>query len=524
MKTIKITKILIASVLALGMTSCNDYLDVVPDTETDRNQLLSTESGFAEAMSGIYLNMSSDELYGKNLTWYMLELMGGDATCQYGNNSNYMNFVFHPDVEKYTTGYASYMESVRNSDVDPIWNKEYNTIANVNSLLSCIDDKQGVFQGSDYNIFKGELLGLRAFLHFDVMRLFADAYSSENYAADKTYIPYVTELSSNVHPLLTNNQVCELMLKDLEAAKELLKSDPIYTFSSPSEYVCSKVTGTASYRTKYGVKEWHNRRFHFNYYAALATEARIYLWMGNKEKALACAKEVIDAKEGTFTWVDPTLVSNVASTSQYASRDRTFSTEQIFALNIKTLENKIDGYMIEKENSFTGPDGNVEGFNPDIFDAATKQFDLRYSYLKSVVSIYGSEYYICNKFYKDNDYNNSYSPWSANRMPLIRLSEMYCIAAECEPDLEKATEYLETVRQHRGLQSCPLTINSREELQNQIGLELKKETIGEGQSFYYHKRLNESVTSKGAYETYTVTPKLFTLPIPDDENTYGGRK
>lgn len=517
MKNKKITTIISTMALALCLTSCNDYLDVVPDTETDRNQLLNTESGFAEAMSGIYLNMTSNELYGKNMTWYMLELMGGNATCMYGNNANYMSFSFHPDAD-------NYMETLRNSDVDPIWNKEYNTIANINSILSCIDEKQGVFQGSDYSIFKGELLGLRAFLHFDVMRLFADAYSSDSYSSDKTYIPYVTELSSNVHPLLTNNQVCELMLNDLEEAKELLKSDPMFTLGSPSEYVCSKVTGSATYRTKYGVKDWHNRRFHFNYYAVLATEARIYLWMGNKEKALECAKEVINAKEGTFTWVTPELVSNVASSSEYASRDRTFSTEQIFSLNIKTLEDKMDGYLIEKEKAFNGSDGNIEGFNPDIFDASTKQYDLRYAYLKTVYSYYGNEFCLTNKFYKDKDYNNSYSPWSANRMPLIRLSEMYYIAAECEPDLAKATEYLEAVRKHRGLEAYPLSINSREELQDQIGLEYAKEMIGEGQTFFYNKRLNKSVTSKGAYESYTVTPKLFTLPLPDDEKTYGGRK
>lgn len=52
------------------------------------------------------------------------------------------------------------MESLKLSDVDPIWNKIYNTIANLNSLLACIDDKQNVFGGDDYAVFKGEALGL----------------------------------------------------------------------------------------------------------------------------------------------------------------------------------------------------------------------------------------------------------------------------------------------------------------------------------------------------------------------------
>ncbi len=516
MKTYKVSTILSAIALALGMSSCNDYLDVEPDTETDRGQLFTTEAGFAEAMSGIYVNMISDALYGKNLTWYMLELIGGNATYMYGDNGNFAGFYFHPDN-------SHYMESLRNSDVDPIWNEQYNTIANVNSVLSCIDDKKSVFEGNDYEVFKGELLGLRAFLHFDLMRLFADAYSSNSYSAEKTYIPYVTELTSNVHPLLTNDQVCELMLKDLEAAKELLKSDPMYTLTSPSEYVCSTVTGSASYRNKYNIYDWHNRRFHFNYYAAVATEARIYLWKGDKQKALECALEVINAPKGTFTWVDPTLVSNVASSSQYVSRDRTFCTEQIFALNIKDLEDRMDGYIVQNENSFGGTNGNVEGFNADVFDNTSKQYDLRYAYLKTTYTRYSNVFYITTKFCKDDDYDNSYSPWSANRMPLIRLSEMYYIAAECESDLTKATAYLETVRSHRGLQSLPLSISSRTELQDEIEKEYYKEMIGEGQTFYYNKRQNQAVSAYGAYETPTTGPELFTFPMPDDEKTYGGR-
>lgn len=511
----KLYKILCLTAIAGLLTSCNEWLTVEPDTEFDQSKLLSNEAGYADAMSGIYTKMISNNLYGGNMTWHLLELMGGGTKVLYGDNESCQGFYFHPKSEYYT-------ESYRNNMIDPIWNEEYNTIANVNSLLGSIDENAGVFTGNDYNIFKGELLGLRAFLHFDVLRLFADAYSSADYSADKTYIPYVNSLTSNVHPLLTNNQVCELMLKDLEAAKEYLKSDPMYTDSNPSEYVCSAVTGNKNNRDKYGIKSWHNRRFHFNYYAAVATEARIYLWMGDKANALRCAKEVIDAPEGTFTWVNPTLVSNVSSSEGYVPRDRTFSTEQIFAMNITNLEDRLDGYMVEKEASFSDG-GNIIEFNDDVFDAATRQYDIRYAYLKTTANIWGTEYNISNKYVKDNDSGNNYSPWSANRLCLIRLSEMYYIAAECENDLQKATEYLETVRRHRGLTAYPLNVTSKSELQEQIRLEYHKDMIGKGQTFYYYKRMNLPITNQAAWNTHEITPDLFTMPRPDDENTYGGR-
>lgn len=498
------------------LTSCNDWLEVEPDTETDKNSLLSNEAGFADALSGIYVNMISENLYGKNMTWYMLELMGGGAVSMYGNNTSLQMFYFHPK-------YDYYSESFRNTYVDPIWNEEYNTIANVNSLLESIDGQQSVFQGEDYNVFKGELLGLRAFLHFDVMRLYADAYTSADYSETNTYIPYVTAITSNVHPLLTNNQVCELLLTDLEEAKELLKSDPMYTGSEPSEYVCSTVTGSSTYRNRYGIEDWHNRRFHFNYYAAVATMARIYLWMGNKTKAKECALEVIAAQETKFPWVNTTLVSNTQSSSQYVARDRTFCTEQIFALNIQDLEDKTDGYLWQGETAFNSAYGNILGFNASVFDAATRQYDIRYAYLKDTYSYYGTEFVLSSKYVQDEDYDNYYSPWARNRLALIRLAEMYYIAAECEDDLETAVSYLNTVRSHRGLSAYPLSVSSREELQEQIRLEYHKEMIAEGQTFYYYKRLNESITNMSAWSSYVISPNLFTMPRPDDEDTYGGR-
>lgn len=508
-----IKTILVASCLLLGMSSCNDWLDVEPSTEVDKNALFKNEDGFADAMSGVYSNMTSDNLYGKNLTWYALELMGGGATCMFGNNTSYMQFSFQPNSDYY-------MESVRNSFVDNLWNNQYNTIANVNSILSDIDKHQSVFTGDDYKIFKGEALGLRAFLHFDLLRLFGKA-GEEN--LDTKAIPYETALTSDVYPMLTVKQAAEAMLADLKEAKELLKADPMFTDGTCSKYVCSKVTGNASNRVTYHIADWHNRRFHFNYYAAVATMARIYQWLGDKENALACAKEIIDAQADKFPWVNPTLVANVPSTSQYVARDRTFCTEQIFALNVIDLPDRMDGYMIEKENAFQGMNGNIEAINTDCFDASTRAQDPRYAYLHVNYNSYGMDFCISNKYYEDNDYNNSYSPWSADRLPLIRLSEMYYIAAECEPDLTKAIAYLETVREHRGMQSYPLNCSTKEDLQNEIGKEYAKEFIAEGQLFYYKKRHGQTITSRSAYQTFTVQPELFTLPIPDDENTYGGR-
>ena len=68
-----------------------------------------------------------------------------------------------------------------------------------------------------------------------------------------------------------------------------------------------------------------------------------------------------------------------------------------------------------------------------------------------------------------------------------------------------------------------LKMSLTSELKAEIGKEYAKEFIAEGQLFYYKKRLGQTIINKTAYDAYTIQPELCVLPIPDDENTYGGR-
>lgn len=51
--------------------------------------------------------------------------------------------------------------------------KQFNVIANVNDLLAFVDVDPLVFASAlDHDLIKGEALALRAFLHFDLLRLY----------------------------------------------------------------------------------------------------------------------------------------------------------------------------------------------------------------------------------------------------------------------------------------------------------------------------------------------------------------
>ena len=83
----KISKYIFIALASITLTSCNDWLDVEPSTEVDKGQMFKNEDGYADALSGVYVNMTGNNLYGKNMSWYGVELMGGGATCMFGNNA-----------------------------------------------------------------------------------------------------------------------------------------------------------------------------------------------------------------------------------------------------------------------------------------------------------------------------------------------------------------------------------------------------------------------------------------------------
>ena len=54
---------------AITLTSCDDFLDVRPDSQKLESDLFSKPQGFEDAIYGVYGSMQSTTLYGKELAW-----------------------------------------------------------------------------------------------------------------------------------------------------------------------------------------------------------------------------------------------------------------------------------------------------------------------------------------------------------------------------------------------------------------------------------------------------------------------
>ncbi|POY37368.1 hypothetical protein C3K47_06290 [Solitalea longa] len=481
----KILASLLTLITLISTTSCEKWMDVAPATKIKSEVLLQNEQGYKDALIGCYTLMKGQSMYGRELTFGFMDA----AILQYdlGNVTSYKDLSLKP---------LTYTSTGIRTIVDNAWKNMYNVIANVNNILDHIDADKAKFTGDNYQIIKGEALAIRAFIHLDLLRLFGSTDLTQ------TAIPYVTTLGTNVTPRSKGEQVMELILKDLNDAADNLKVDPI----------------------KIGLKRnsdifLDNRHQHLNYYAVKAIMARAYLWKNDKENALINAKEVIDIANKTFPWILP---ANITASLE-RDRDYTFSTENLFALNVfdlKTIGNTwlytaTTTSQLQKSGAAAGTSGYTQMFET----ASIGANDLRLLYVTKKV---GTSTYIVNKFYQPDNLRPDY----AAMMPLLRRSEMNYIAAECNIgiDNQAAINYLNEVRGNRGI-VVPLSSSlTDDQIRTEILKEYRKEFQGEGQLFAYCKRTKQTIipgTPSGGYIGTPITEVQMILPLPDSEVEFG---
>ena len=450
------TLILLSLILLGGIcTGCDRFLDVQPKDQYTEKQLLATRGGYYTAMNGLYNNLTSNSLYGKNLSYELIDVISKRyaplAKSTYLTSLN-------------SWGYAE--ENVSKA-LESTWATAYTTILNCNVILENLATQQGILSPAETNLMKGELLALRAFLHFDMLRLFGPIYKEDPSAPS---IPYNESVKIMNLPLLSADSIVHnKIMRDLDEAEKLLAKDPVI----PEGPMASALEDENEVYLRY-------RQLRMNYYAVLALKARVYLYAGEKDKALQAAYKLLKDKTVSewFPPVDPNklLANNV-------DPDRVFSTEVLMGIYMKK-RGDIYTYSFDAENAgnnFLQPRNSfVDG---NLFAGETQ--DYRYQSQWAQATSIGVTGHIFTKYkaIQDGDAKLFYSSF----MPLIRLSEMYYIAAECEPKVSDGNSWLNQIRTLRGLPE--ITITDENELMSKLRIEYLREFWGEGQIFFMYKRL-----------------------------------
>ena len=477
MKTniLNIGKLLLLGI-GVSLVSCEDWLDVRPKSEILTDMHFEEESGFRDQLAGVYTAMTETSMYGRSLSFGLMSVLSQDYDLK--SESTY----------RYAAEY-NYEETNTKNMIDNIWSSTYNCIANLNIMLKYIDNDPNIFTDNNYKMYKGEILGLRAFLHLEMLRIFSPSPKANNNAMA---VPYVTQYDKVVTKQKTVNETMNLIIADLLEAEKLLKESDAF------------LNQDLNYTVRW------DRRYYFNYYAVVGTLARAYMYKGDTANALTYANMIIEEGEdynSDFSWT-----SNDTMESKYEQQvDRLFSGECLFYLNVKDFNDIVKYHFTSSasNNTFTPSETKAE----QIYEKAMG---------------YGNDYRLHKNFQYDGadkylwKYHQYENGACTDIVPVLRKSESYYIAAEIlkESDPERAIELLNLVREARNLEFAPLSDLTADQIQEEVGKEYRKEFLAEGQMFFYYKRLDATRIEGAGVNAQSI----YVLPMPDTEIEFGERK
>jgi starch-binding outer membrane protein, SusD/RagB family len=485
MKNFHKSFIVLLLVFASVFYGCEDWLDVTSSSQIRAEEQFSSEDGFKDALIGVYINMTEPSLYSRDMTWNLVDIL----SQQYASQSSQALLY---DAQSYA--YQSVRLAPR---IAAFWTGGYNVIANINNALAYMEESPELFDPINYNLIRGELLGLRAFIHFDLYRLYGyGGLADRPEMMDEFTIPYVTEYGKDITPQETVETTFGLMLADIEEALDLLTDDPVYDDPNrPSGYF-DVVNQNGFYE---------DRKNRMNYYAVKALQARVYAWKGGAddlELAREAAEEVIDYSMADLINADTYPVGN----------DPILYQENLFTLYVSGFEDIVNNFIDASSQTNYDAVYMTNDRVQSVFETQNSNVglpDIRYNTLLEQQSLG----YVSIKHYQRGSLNNS------NQIALIKLPEMYYIAAEAyieEGQLNTAIDLLNRVRESRGIIEEIDEASTEEEVREELFKEIRKEFVSEGQLFFYYKRIGLE-TIPGLSASVTADDDIYVLPLPDSE-------
>ena len=456
-------------VASFSLTSCDSWLDVVPEDSISETVLFEKQRGYQKLLNGLYSGMTTASLYGRELTAGFI-----DVLAQYYCADNSYNPYYGLVEYDYGTDEARGL-------ISGCWGESYSLITNVNTLIDATELADSPLTDREKKRMKGEALALRAFLHFDLLRLFGPVPSQSSERA----IPYQTSAELTVQPFETGTEILTKIKADLTEAITLLKdSEPLLM---PDKYEATDV---------------ESRPYRMNYYAAQAVLARVYLWEGNKTEAYNTATGVINdaSADFPFTTEDEATGENP---------DRLFTSEVLFGLYNTSREKQLYNALFSSQLADylrLYPYGTLDEEYID------EWYDDDNDYRKKIWAVDQEKIYSQKYRPLDIDTRTNYT------VPLVRMGEMYLIAAECAPDMDEAITWLNALRNQRNCFSA--SPEDEDELVSYLEMEYRKEFIHEGQTFFFMKRKEQEDIVDGAYGgTMGMDLSSYVLPLPDGETS-----
>jgi starch-binding outer membrane protein, SusD/RagB family len=466
MNKILYTILLIAS---LGIIQgCGDYLDnppkgmTIPSKYEDYEKLLNHGS-FISASNGA-LEYLTDNVH----------LINEDQTASsyiYINKSNNLKNMY---------SFAPGQIEVSGSS-DYTWNGAYDRLFTLNTIINNVMSSTGGTEQKKLQV-KAEALFARAFEYFNLVNTYGVQYDKGTAATDYG-VPYIKAGDINLtYTRQTVAEVYENIFADLKEAQSGLAELVAYTT-------------------------------HPNQAAAYSFYARIYLTMGEYEKALENANLALKSNDKLLNLNDYMMQDGTTWDRVVLKSDKTQRLPDIDhpeANYTKFLSYGLQGnVMINKEFR--------DLFKKDV-PAGAKDLRKEYFYAEDVVKLGANPDYFPGEcaFVLYTNQNAGFTS-----------TENYLIAAECEARIgskDRAMQLINKLRDHRFENNVALTASSNEDALVKVLDERRRELAMKGFRLFDLKRLNKdpkfakTVVHTADGETWTLAPNdpKYILPISQE--------
>ena len=367
MKYTTYTMLLLTCLLALG--ACNKKLDVLPQNNITPDQVTS-ESDVSALIGGTYSLMQSASAFGEQYIFIADLLAAEDQVDFVGTFTNYKEI-------------ANKQQTVNTSIATTIWSNSYQIISNANTVL----DKMDLVSDDNKDEYTGEAEFMRGVAYFMLVNYFAKPYSAGN-----------TGSNAGVPLILA----------------------PVYAYDSTKDKP-ARATVDAVYQqiiadlTDAGEKLYETNGSYATLYSAKGFLVRVYMMMGDYQKAAETADEIIQSQN--YSLITP--FENEFNNTDVTSED-IFGILQTNQSNAGTSNGGLTTfyrYTYDADGNNAGGRGDAQ-INENYFSYFGNTDD-RADFYSEGSSISGIPGFYTNKwleFYKV--------------IPVIRLAEMYLSRGE----------------------------------------------------------------------------------------------
>lgn len=522
----KLNKVIASALMGVALVSCND-LDTVYEgsyvTSETKSDVYEINPEMAVAgVTGITANFSR----------YLATISTSTSRIDYDYGyAGVMLGLDHQtaDMNSRYIGYNWFNDWAAFSDINPngdknlcVWKNEYNQIFVANAVLSSIPEDS---ESEELQLFRAQAHGFRAFNYWVLAQLFQFNYQGNE---DKPCVPIITaenaELAASEGAIrATVKEVYDQILSDLNTAIEKSEATTLRIGS----YVPSKPRRMLYIDALYGLR------------------ARVNLTMGKYAEAAADAKKAIALSSATPLSIQECSKPGFGSMSDH---------NWMWGIAIAITDRVVTSGIINNPSmlcTFCGngyvPVGCWRAIATDLWDAIPST-DVRKGWwldddYQSPILTDAQQAYLDEFGYgtitdsdvsllphtnvKFDSYNSVIGQTdNANDIPLMRIEEMYYIAAEglaMSNQLAEASDLINNFEQTYRNPNFINTASTPEAFQEMIWNKRRVEFWGEGLSYFDLLRLNKGVDrrSSGCVSVwrYNIQPKnpVLIMMIPEDE-------